>query len=62
MVKLMDNTVIHEVYNSVKQAFFTVIEEETFILSIICLLPTVYLTNWLLLLSITVQNHKCITQ
>ena len=39
MVKLMDNTVIHEVYNSVKQAFFTVIEEETFILSIICLLP-----------------------
>ena len=24
MVKLMDNTVIHEVYNSVKQAFFTV--------------------------------------
>ena len=25
MVKLMDNTVIHEVYSSVKQAFFTVI-------------------------------------
>ena len=26
MVKLMDNTVIHEVYNSVKQAFFTVLK------------------------------------
>ena len=25
MVKLMDNTVIHEVYSSVKQAFFTVL-------------------------------------
>ena len=24
MVKLMDNTVIHEIYSSVKQAFFTV--------------------------------------
>ena len=27
MVKLMDNTVIHEVYNSVKQAFFTVMRQ-----------------------------------